>query len=121
MNRKERRAAGKGSVSRQPKMTPEQVCAKLKNARPTEVLCPVLGRNAKGKAEMRMKHDTTDWSWLADVESEGFDWHGPLGPTYYRRIPTHYCSTFFHPQAGQPALLMSLLRGARRRPTAALG
>jgi hypothetical protein len=94
-------------VRQRTQLTPKQVCCKHKAARPTEVFCPVLGRSAEGKAEMTMEQSTTDWGWLAEVEREGFDWHGPLGPTYWRVIPSHYCSTFFHPHTGQPTLLMS--------------
>ena len=108
MNRQQRRAAHIKHRKPRP-CSPKGIAAQLEAARPTEVYRFVLKRNSEGKVERAFESTTTDWAWLDDVEREGFDWHAPNGPTYYRVTKAHHASVFFHPKEHHPVLLISEL------------
>jgi hypothetical protein len=45
--------------------------------------------------------DYDDWSWLSEVQNEGFDPNGPMGPTYWRHTPmTHYSTILVDGEPG---------------------
>jgi hypothetical protein len=82
----------------------------LREARPTEVWECHMSINADCEVTHAMSTGTTDWAWVSDVNREGFDPNGVLGPTYYRVTETHYYSVFFKPRPpGNPVLLKTKL------------
>jgi hypothetical protein len=82
----------------------------LRELRPTEVWECQIRVNAEGKVQTALIAASTDWAWLSEVYSEGYDPDGPCGPTYYRVTDTHYYSVFLKPQyPGNAMLLMTRL------------
>lgn len=88
-----------------PRLSPAEMANKLRDVRPSAQYNFELFREADGKVDARIVAREPDWSWLDDVEREGYDPRGANGPTYWRATPTHYYSVFFQRAIGQLVLL----------------
>ena len=116
MNRKQRRAAH--IKHRKPTLSPVEMAAKLKAARPTDVHKFVLWRNGEGKVEGDLEPITTDWSWLDDIDREGYDPRAINGPTYWRVDDTRhvYYSVFARPDGHLVLLINDVPANAELAP-----
>jgi hypothetical protein len=82
----------------------------MRQGRPTDVQYVELAVK-DGKTYGKIEPASTDWAWLAKVVDDGFDPHGPLGPTYWRITESQHYSVFRQPDTGELALLISARKG----------
>jgi len=113
LNRKQRRAA---HIKHRPaKLSPVEMAEKMRNARPTEHYRFELFRDAEGKVDGRVVPCQIDWSWLDNVDHEGYDPRAANGPTYWRIDDTlhRYYSVFPRPDTRQLVLLINDMQANR--------
>ena len=72
-------------------------------------------RDAEGRVDGRIVPIETDWSWLDDVDREGYDPRGINGPTYWRVNDTlhHYYSVYPRSDTRQLVLLVNDMKANR--------